>query len=139
MSGIRHDFGTDPSRDWAALGIQGLAPYKFDVEATAYVGPSGRAAVRLKTSYDLLLTQRLILTPEVDANLYTKEDLDRGIGTGLSDTALGLRLRYEIRREFAPYFGVSYVQKYGKTADIARTNGDPAHDLQLVAGVHIWF
>ncbi|BBP00958.1 copper resistance protein B [Sulfuriferula nivalis] len=139
MSGIRHDFGTDPSRDWAALGIQGLAPYKFDVEATAYVGPSGRTMARLKTSYDLLLTQRLILTPEVDANLYTKEDLERGIGAGLSDTSLGLRLRYEIRREFAPYFGVNYVQKYGKTAALARTNGDPAHDLQFVAGVHMWF
>ena len=139
MSGIRHDFGTGPTHDWAALGIQGLAPYKFAVEATAYVGASGRAALRLKTSYDLLLTQRFILTPEVDANLYTKDDMERGIGAGLSDTSLGLRLRYEIRREFAPYIGVSYVQKYGKTADIARTNSDPTHDLQLVAGVHIWF
>lgn len=139
MTGIRHDFGTGPSRDWAALGIQGLAPYKFDVEATAYVGTSGRAAMRLKTAYDLLLTQRMVLTPELDANLYTKDDIERGIGAGLSDTSLGLRLRYEIRREFSPYIGVNYVQKYGKTADIARTNGDPAHDLQLVAGVHIWF
>ena len=139
VTGVRHDFGIGPSRDWAALGIQGLAPYKFDVEATAYAGPSGRAALRLKTAYDLLLTQRLILTPELDANLYTKDDIERGIGAGLSDTALGLRLRYEIRREFAPYLGVDYVQKYGKTADFARTNGDPSHDLRLVAGVRIWF
>ncbi|ARU31104.1 hypothetical protein CAP31_05025 [Sulfuriferula sp. AH1] len=139
VTGVRHDFGAGPSRDWAALGIQGLAPYRFDVEATAYAGPAGRAAMRLKTAYDLLLTQRLILTPEIDANLYSKDDVDRGIGAGLSDTSLGLRLRYEIRRELAPYIGVNYVQKYGKTADIARTNGDPAHDVQLVAGVRIWF
>lgn len=139
VTGVRHDFGTGPSRDWAALGIQGLAPYRFDVEATAYAGPTGRTALRLKTSYDLLLTQRIILTPEIDANLYSKDDLDRGIGAGLSDTSVGLRLRYEIRREFAPYIGAGYVQKYGKTADIARINGDPAHDMQIVAGVRIWF
>ncbi|MDR3392968.1 MAG: copper resistance protein B [Sulfuriferula sp.] len=139
VTGVRHDFGNGPSRDWAALGIQGLAPYKFDVEATAYAGPAGRAAMRLKTAYDLLLTQRLVLTPEIDANLYSKDDPDRGIGAGLSDTSLGLRLRYEIRRELAPYIGVNYVQKYGKTADIARTNNDSAHDLQLIAGVRIWF
>lgn len=139
VTGVRHDFGTGPSRDWAAIGIQGLAPYRFDVEATAYVGSSGRAAMRLKTAYDLLLTQRWILTPAIDANLYTKDDIERGIGSGLSDTSLGVRLRYEIRREFAPYLGVQYVQKYGKTADFARSNGDPSHELQLVAGVRVWF
>ncbi|WP_189941649.1 copper resistance protein B [Sulfuriferula thiophila] len=139
VTGLRHDFGTGPARDWAAFGIQGLAPYKFDVEATAYAGTEGRAAVRLKTSYDLLLTQRLILTPEIDANLYSKDDLDRGIGAGLADTSVGLRIRFEVRREFAPYVGIEYIQKYGKTADIARTSSDATHDLQLVAGARIWF
>lgn len=139
VTGVRHDFGSGPTRDWAAIGIQGLAPYKFDVEATAYAGPSGRAALRLKSAYDLLLTQRMIFTPEFDANLYTKDDVERGIGSGLADTSLGMRLRYEIRREFAPYIGADYVQKYGKTADMARTSGDPAHDLRWVAGVRIWF
>ena len=139
MTGVRHDFGTGPSRDWAALGIQGLAPYKFDVEATAYLGAAGRTALKLKTSYDLLLTQRLILTPEVDANLYSKDDRARGVGAGLSDASLGLRLRYEIRREFAPYIGFNLVRKYGKTADFSRAEGAPVHDLQLVTGVRIWF
>jgi copper resistance protein B len=139
MSGIRHDFGTGPARDWAAFGIQGLAPYKFDVEATAYVGTSGRAAMRLKTAYDLLLTQRMVLTPELEANLYTQDDSARGIGAGLSDTSLGLRLRYEIRREFAPYIGVNYVQKYGKTADLALADHEAAHDLQWIAGVRMWY
>ncbi|MHB1331923.1 MAG: copper resistance protein B [Sulfuriferula sp.] len=139
MTGARHDFGTGPSRDWAAFGIQGLAPYKFDVEATAYAGSSGRTALKLKTSYDLLLTQRLILTPELDANLYSKDDPARGVGAGLSDASLGVRLRYEIRREFAPYIGFNFVRKYGKTADFARTEGVSAHDFQLVTGVRIWF
>lgn len=139
LTGVRHDFGTGPSRDWAAFGIQGLAPYKFDVEATAYIGSSGRTALKLKTSYDLLLTQRLILTPELDANLYGKDDPARGVGAGLSDASLGVRLRYEIRREFAPYIGFNYGRKFGKTADISRAEGEPVHDFQLVTGVRIWF
>ncbi|MES2408128.1 MAG: copper resistance protein B, partial [Pseudomonadota bacterium] len=139
LTGVRHDFGTGPSRDWAAFGIQGLAPYRFDVEATAYVGSSGRTALKLKTSYDLLLTQRLILTPELDANLYGKDDPARGVGAGLSDASLGVRLRYEIRREFAPYIGFNFVRKYGKTADFARAEGASVHDFQLVTGVRVWF
>ena len=139
MTGVRHDFGSGPSRNWAALGIQGLAPYKFDVEATAYLGDAGRAALKLKTSYDLLLTQRLILTPELDANLYSEDDRESGVGAGLSDTSLGVRLRYEIRREFAPYIGFNILRKYGKTADFSRTESTPAHDFQLMAGVRIWF
>ena len=139
LTGVRHDFGTGPSRDWAAFGIQGLAPYRFDVEATAYVGSSGRTALKLKTSYDLLLTQRLILTPELDANLYGKDDPARGVGAGLSDASLGVRLRYEIRREFAPYIGFNFVRKYGKTSDFARAEGASVHDFQLVTGVRVWF
>lgn len=139
VTGVRHDFGSGPTRDWAAIGIQGLARYRFDVEATAYAGPSGRGALRLKTAYDLLLTQRLIYTPEFDANLYTKDDVERGIGAGLADTSLGMRLRYEIRREFAPYIGVDYVQKYGKTAELSRINGEPAHEVRWIAGVRVWF
>ncbi len=139
LTGVRHDFGTGPSRDWAALGIQGLAPYKFDIEATAYVGSSGRTALKLKTAYDLLLTQRLILTPELNANLFSKDDAARGLGAGLSNASLGVRLRYEIRREFAPYIGFNWVRKYGKTADFARAEGASVHDFQLVGGVRIWF
>ncbi|MHB1245692.1 MAG: copper resistance protein B [Sulfuriferula sp.] len=139
MTGVRHDFGVGPSRDWAAFGVQGLAPYLFDIEATAYVGSSGRTALKLKTSYDLLLVQRLFLSPELDANLYGKDDPARGVGSGLSDASVGVRLRYEIRREFAPYIGFNYARKFGKTADISRTEGESVHDFQLVTGVRIWF
>ncbi len=139
MLGTRHDFGSGPARDWAAFGIQGLSPYKFDVEATAYQGSAGRTAARLKVIYDVLFTQRLILSPEIEINQYGKNDPARVIGAGLSDAAFSLRLRYEIRREFAPYIGIGLDRKFGKTADFAQAAGESATDNQLIAGVNIWF
>lgn len=137
--GVRRDIGEGSRRNWAAFGVQGLAPYWFDVEATAYVGENGRTAARVEASYDLLFTQRLILQPNVEINLYGKNDPAREIGSGLSDIDFGLRLRYEIRRQFAPYVGVSWQRKFGKTADFARAAGKDTSDTQLVAGVRIWF
>ena len=137
--GARHDFGAGPQREWAAFGVQGLAPYWFEVEATAYVGPSGRTAARLRAHYELLFTQRLILQPELEVNFHGRSDPARGIGSGLTDTKLGLRLRYEIRREFAPYIGVVWSRRHGATADFARDEHQAVSDRQWVAGVRIWF
>jgi len=137
--GVRHDLGDGPSRDWLAAGMQGLAPYWFDVEATLYLGAAGRSAARLRASYDLRFTQRLILQPELEANLYGRRDPARGLGRGLTDVQFGLRLRYEIRREFAPYVGVQFAQRLGATADLARTAGRAVFDRQFVAGLRIWF
>jgi copper resistance protein B len=137
--GVRHDLGEGPSRDWLAIGVQGLAPYWFDVEATLYLGASGRSAARVRASYDVLFTQRLILQPELEANLYGRRDPARGLGRGLTDVQFGVRLRYEVRREFAPYVGVQFVQRIGGTADLARTAGHPVFDRQFVAGLHFWF
>lgn len=137
--GVRRDVGEGPGRNWAAFGVQGLAPYWFEVEATAYVGENGRSAARLEASYDLLFTQRLILQPNVEINLYGKNDPAREIGSGLSDIDFGLRLRYEIRRQFAPYIGVSWKRKFGTTANFARAAGKDTSDTQLVAGMRIWF
>lgn len=139
QAGLRHDFGQGPKRDWLAFGVQGIAPYWFDVEATAYVGSAGRTALRLKSEYEFILAQRTFLTPSVDANFYGKSDPGRGIGSGLSDVSAGLRLRYEIRREFAPYIGVNWTKRFGNTADIARSAGEPVVDRQLVVGVRAWF
>ncbi len=137
--GVRHDFGQSPSRQWLAFGIQGIAPYWFDVEAFGYVGPSGRTAARIKTDYTFRLSQVAFLTPEVEANLYGKSDRERGIGSGLSDASFGLRLRYEIRREFAPYIGIQWNRKFGDTADMAREGGESRSERQIVAGVRVWF
>lgn len=138
QAGGRQDFG-GPARTWAAIGVQGLAPYWFNTEATFYVGEQGRTALRLKSEYELLLTQRLILQPEGEANLYGKSDAARQLGSGLSDLELGLRLRYEVRREFAPYIGVVWSRQFGGTADRVRESGGNPSDVQFVAGVRAWF
>ena len=138
--GARHDFGTHggPGRDWAAFGVKGLTPYRFDMDITGYVGDAGRAGARFKVKYNLLLTQRLVLTPELEINAYTKQDPSFGTGAGLADMDAGIRLRYEIRREIAPYIGVAWTKKYGGTASLARAGGDVVHDTYAVIGIRVW-
>jgi copper resistance protein B len=137
--GVRHDFGGGPSREWAAFGIQGISPYWFDIELTGYFGQEGRAALRLKTEYDLYLTQRLILKPEIELNAYDKPDRARDLGAGLADGQFELRLRYEFTRRFAPYVGYVYDRKFAGSATLARSAGDPATDHRAVAGVEFSF
>ena len=139
VAGVRQDFRPGPSQTWGAIGVQGLAPYKFEVEATAYFGESGQSAVQLEAEYELLLTNRLILQPLVEINVYGEDDLQRGIGSGVSSTELGLRLRYEIRREFAPYIGVTWDRKWGNTADFSWLDGEGAEDTRWIAGFRMWF
>jgi copper resistance protein B len=139
QTGLREDFGDGPPRTWAAIGIQGLAPYWFDTEATFYVGEQGRTALRLKSECELLLTQRLILQPEGEANLYGKADPARQLGSGLADLEIGLRLRYEIVRQFAPYIGVVWSRNFGGTADYVRESGGDPSDVQFVVGLRAWF
>lgn len=137
--GIRYDSGEGPDREWLAIGIQGLAPYWFELDATAYLGSSGRSALRFEAEYELLITQRLILQPRIEANAYGKSDRERGIGSGLSDVAAGVRLRYEIRRQFAPYVGIEWVRRYGDTKDLVEAAGGRGDDTRLVAGLRFWF
>ncbi|MDB6087367.1 MAG: putative copper resistance protein [Gammaproteobacteria bacterium] len=139
QAGIRRDFGQGPARTWLGVGLQGLAPYWLDVEATLYAGEHGRTAARLKADYDLLLTQRLVLQPYAEANLYGKADRQRLIGSGLSDLELSLRLRYEIRRELAPYLGMVWSRRFGGTAALVRAAGESSADVRFVAGLRIWF
>lgn len=139
QAGVAHAFGEGPSRTWAAFGVQGLAPYWFEVEAMVYVGEEGRTAARFEAEYEMFLTQRLVLQPKFEFNLHGKDDIANDIGSGLSDIDLGLRLRYEIRREFAPYVGVVWSQKFGDTADLARDRGDGVDEVQFVAGLRVWF
>ena len=138
QAGARHDFGNGPPRDWLALGVAGLAPYFFRTEATAYVGDAGRTAVRFRAEYELLFTQRLILQPELEVNAYGKDDPERHIGAGFSELQLALRLRYEIRREFAPYVGIAWLQSLGKTAELMRDAGEQPSVLQIAAGIRFW-
>lgn len=137
--GLRYDSGEDPSRTWVAFGVQGLAPYWFELDITGYVGEEGRTALGLEAEYEILFTQKLILTPRIEASAYGKDDTERGIGSGLSELSAGLRLRYEIRREFAPYVGVEWAGTYGDTADYARAAGLDARETRAVAGLRFWF
>ncbi len=139
VAGVRHDFNPGVSRTRAAFGVQGVAPYMFEVSALAYVGEGGGATVKLEAEYDMRFTNRLVLQPLVEVELNSKDDPERGIGSGLSKAEAGLRLRYEVTRRFAPYLGIAHERGFGRTARHHEDAGEPARDTRLVAGVRIWF
>ena len=137
--GWRGDLQPTPNRHWLALGIRGIAPYWFDTDIALFADADGRTALRLKARYELLFTQRLILAPDIEINLHGQDDRATATGSGLSDMEVGLRLRYEIRREFAPYIGVVGWRKFGNSADFAGQQGERSDDLELVVGARFWF
>lgn len=137
--GARQDFKPGDPKTFAAFGVQGLAPQWFDLKLTGYVGGDGQTAARFEAEYELLLTNRLILQPLLDTQFFGKSDADRGIGSGLSTAEAGLRLRYEIHRQFAPYLGIVHEHSFGKTADLRRQAGESVSDTRLVGGLRIWF
>lgn len=137
--GVRHDAKPTPTRDWGVIGLQGLAPYWFDVDTALFIGESGRIAARFKAEYELLFTQRLILTPNVEVNLYGQNDAETGTGSGLSTVKAGLRLRYEIQREFAPYMGINWNKNVGNTAKFVKSQREANSDTELVVGLRVWF
>jgi copper resistance protein B len=139
VAGARADLEPGGTESWAAFGLQGLAPYRFELEATAYLGDGGRSAVRFEGEYELLITPRLILQPQLEVDWYGQADTARGRGPGLSTAEVALRLRYEFRREVAPYVGLVRERKFGATADRARARGEDADDTLLVAGVRLRF
>ena len=139
QGGIRHDFKPSPSRNYATIGFEGLAPYMFEVEGALFLSTKGDVLGRLEGYYDQRITQRLILQPRVEFNLSAQNVPENRLGAGLTDAELGLRLRYEIRRQFAPYVGVSYVAQTGRTADFTRAEGKDPTTTSFVAGVRVWF
>ncbi|MEQ4255753.1 copper resistance protein B [Pseudomonas syringae pv. atrofaciens] len=139
VAGARQDFKPGAPQTWAAFGLQGQAISDLDIEATAFIGEAGQTAARLEADYDLQLTSNLVLQPTAELNFYGKNDPQRGNGSGLSTSEFGLRLRYEITPQFAPYVGVSWDRSYGKTADYAREDDEDTQDARLVVGVRMWF
>lgn len=139
QAGWRRDLKPEPEKDYLALGFKGLAPYLFEVDAGIFIGESGQVSARLDAEYEYMFTQKLILSPEIEVDFFSKDDEEVGIGSGLSDMELGLRLRYEVKREFAPYIGINWTKKFGKTADFARDEGEDTSDTQIVAGIRAWF
>ena len=139
QAGLRYDLDSRAGRGWAALGVEGLSQYFFHISATGYVSDNGHYAAKLFGSYDLPITQRLILQPEAELNLYTKSDAQRLIGSGISTVDTGLRLRYEISRKFAPYIGLSYEKGFGETDRLAAAAGEKTDALRFDLGVRGWF
>lgn len=139
VAGVRQDARPGSPQTWAAVGVQGLAPYRFEIEATAYLGAAGRTHARFEVEYELLVTNRLVLQPLVELEVYGKDDPERGVGAGMSAADAGLRLRYELRRELAPYVGLTWQQKFGRTGEFATANGEDVSALKLAAGVRWWF
>jgi copper resistance protein B len=138
VAGLRHDDGPGPARNWAAVGVQGLAPYFVELEVTGYVGAEGRTHARVEAKYELLVTNRLVVQPLVEVEIYGKDDPERRIGAGLSSADIGLRVRYEIRREVAPYVGVLWSRRFYGTAEMWRGSGYPAANMRLAAGLRLW-
>lgn len=141
--GLRYDqysgAGFDRSRGFAVIGVQGLARYRFELEPSLFISQDGDVSARLTATYDILLTQRLVLQPRLDFDAAVQSVEKFGVGEGVNSLGLGLRLRYEIRREFAPYVGVHWLSRFGETADIARRGGGRADDLAMVFGVRLFF
>ena len=137
--GVRQDIASDVSRTHVVIGVQGLAPYWFEVEAAAFISHTGDVTARLETEYELLLTQRLVLQPQTALDFSFQEVEALGLGTGLTSAEAGLRLRYEIRREFAPYIGVSWWKVVGGTVDGPRSAGQRPSEMSLLAGVRMWY
>jgi copper resistance protein B len=137
--GLRHDFAPGPDRSYAALGVKGLAPYWFETEAALFLSDKGDLIARIEGYYDQRLTRRLVLQPRAELNFAAQDVPGNRIGAGLSDAELGLRLRYEIRREFAPYVGLSWERRIGHAARFARAAGESARATGFVAGVRFWF
>lgn len=139
MAGARYDVKPGPSRAYAVFALHGLAPYFFETDADLFVSEKGDVSARIEVEYSLLLTQRLILVPSFELNFAVQDVPELGVGSGLSDVELGLRLRYEIRREFAPYIGFVWERKVGRSANLARSAGESADLPNLVAGIRFWF
>lgn len=137
--GVRHDIRPNPSRTYATLGIEGLAPYWFEVEGALFLSEKGDLTARAEAYYDQRITQDFILQPRVEANFSAQDVPEIGTGSGLTDLELGLRLRYERVREFAPYVGVSWERQFGDTASLTRARGEGTGGFSFVAGVRAWF
>ncbi|MEO8467203.1 MAG: copper resistance protein B [Gammaproteobacteria bacterium] len=139
QAGVRYDVDSLQDRAWVAFGVEGLAPHFVRLSATVYGADGGRFAARVEASHDARITQRLILQTQFEINAYSRDDLARRIGSGISDIDAGVRLRYEIRRKFAPYLGLSYQRTFSQTAQYARAAGESVRTLSLLIGIRSWF
>ncbi|MFT5397818.1 MAG: copper resistance protein B [Planctomycetota bacterium] len=137
--GLKHDAYPEPSRDWFAIGFSGVAPYFFEVDSSLFIGENGQANLRFQAEYELMLTQKWVLSPEIEMNWFSEADEVVGIGKGFANLEAGLRLRYEINRQLAPYIGINHERLLGDTKDLAKSANAETDATQVVGGVAFWF
>jgi len=141
--GARYDrqwkSGDGDSRFFGAIGLEGFSPYRYEVTPTLFISEDAEVSLRLTATRDLRLTQRLVAQGRFETEVAFQDVPQFGVGSGFSYVELGLRLRYEIRREFAPYLGIEWERKLGATADLARRDDGDPDVLSLVAGLRLWF
>jgi copper resistance protein B len=139
QAGVRADLDSGPTRVWAAVGMEGLAPYFFDFEPTLYIRDGGHIAGRINGSWDLFITQRLVVQPQAEMNLYSKDDPARQTGSGFSDLDAGIRLRYVVTRKLNPYIGWAYDGKYGGSALYTRQSREATNNSSFIFGLRVWY
>lgn len=138
QAGVRHDFGASPQRSFAAFGFQGLAPYWFEIDATAYVDGDGNVSIGFEAEYELLLTQRLFLIPRFEAGVSFQDVPEYEQWQGVTDVEIGARFTYQIRRELAPYLGVTWRRLLGETAHNVGRQGRDVASAAVVVGLRYW-
>jgi len=137
--GLRTDLEPEPERNWLALGFYGVAPFWVEIDSAIFFEEDGQVNLRLQAEYEFMLTQKWVLSPEVEINWFSEDDNELGIGSGFADIEAGIRLRYEITREIAPYIGINHERLLGDTKDIAEAASAETSDTQVVAGIRFWF
>lgn len=137
--GLRTDLEPEPERNWLAFGFYGVSPYWFEIDTAIFIEEDEQVNLRLEAEYELMLTQKWVLSPEIEINWFSEDDDELGIGAGFANFEAGIRLRYEITREIAPYIGINYERLLGDTEDIAKAGGEETSDTQAVAGLRFWF
>lgn len=137
-AGLRQDIEPDPL-SYAMVGVEGLAPYWFEVDAEAFLSENGDVSTRIEVEYELLFTQRLIGTPHVEIEAFANDVPELERGSGLATTEVGFQLRYEITRKLAPYVDLTYERSYGGTADFARAAGEDDESMAIRFGLRVIF
>ena len=137
--GFKHNDNPNPTRNWGAIGFYGIAPYLFEIDTALFFDDDGRTNLRFEAEYEFMLTQRWVLSPEIEINAFGKDDAELGIGSGFSDLEVGLRLRYEFSREFAPYIGINHEALLGDTKNLTEGAGAETSETSAVVGVRFWF
>jgi len=139
QSGVRYDARSGPDRAHLALGVQGLAPYWWEVETAVFLSNKGDVTARAEAEHDVRITQTLILQPRAEINLSLQDVEELGLGSGLTNAALGARLRYQATPTFAPYLGIEYERAFGDTGRFRKALGESRGGWNLLLGVRTWF